>query len=295
MLTVTAENRFGEGKTVQISSNGERAVLGRSRGLWALAGLALMLGAAFVVAPVWLAGGGHGGGFSGSAALSRSVGNEFIAFWRTSDQALPTGMNDLLQYWMRYHVAKAVLAGFLLIVLTVLATRLWGPGTDSSVPASRRRVAGVVGATATAGGFGAALLLMANVQGAVAPLSSLLSLVPSSSDDPAVGQVQAQVVQQLRSGNTSRPALAHMVDDFGIYHAVLAASALVLVCVTAVVGVVVGRSYMGTARSDRAVRRTKALTGTGFAIAGVAVLILALANIGNAIDPEHALQLFYAG
>ncbi|MBJ7291400.1 hypothetical protein, partial [Williamsia sp.] len=270
---------------MQISSNGAAVSGDRVRGSWALAGLALLLGAAFVVAPVWLAGGGHGGGFFGSAALSRSVGDEFVAFWHTSDQSLPAGMDDLVQYWMRYHVAKAALAGLLLIALAVLAARLWRPSVDSTIPARRRRMAGVAGATATAGGFGAALLLMANVQGAVAPLSSLLSLVPSASDDPAVGQVQAQLTQQLRAGSGPHPALAHMVDDFGTYHAVLAASALVLACVMVVVSVVVGRSFVTTPRSDRAVRRTKALTSASLAIVGIGVIILAAANIGNAIDP----------
>lgn len=280
---------------MHISSNGAEASGGRVRGSWALAGVALVLGVAFVVAPVWLAGGGHGGGFVGSAALSRSVGHEFVAFWHTDRQARPAAMNDLVQYWGRYHVAKAVLAGVLLIVLSVLATRLWKQSVDSAIATRRRRMAGMAGATATAGGFAAALLLMANVQGAIAPLSSVLSLVPSAGDDPAVGQVRAQVVQHLRIGDTSRPALARMVDDFGTYLAVLAASALALACAAVVLSMVVGRSFRRTARSDGATRRTKALTGVGFAIAGVVLLVLAVANIGNAIEPAHALLLFYAG
>lgn len=254
-----------------------------SRGSRVLAGVALLLAAAFVVAPVGLAGGGHGGGFFGSAELSRSVAGNFVAFWRSGGQALPAGMNDLVQYWLRYHVAKAVFAGLLLIVLAALVTRLW-----------RRRSAGVAAATATAGGFGAALLLMANVQGAVAPLSSVLTLLPSGTDDPAVGMVKAQVVQQLQARDTPRPALAYMISDFGTYHAVLAVSAVVLACVTLVLSVVVGRSFMTMARSDRAARRTKALTSAAFAIVGICVYVLAAANIGSATTPVDALLLFYA-
>lgn len=249
-----------------------------------LAGVAVLLAAAFVVAPVGLAGGGHGGGFFGSAELSSSVADDFVALWSSGGQALPGGMNDLVQYWLRYHVAKAVLAGLLLIVLAALATRLW-----------RRRSAGVAAATATAGGFGAALLLMANVQGAVAPLSSVLTLLPSATDDPAVGLAKAQVAQQLQARSTPRPALAHMISDFGTYHAVLAVSAVVLACATVVVSVFVGRSFMTTARSDRAARRTKALTSAVFAIVGICVLVLAAANIGSATNPADALLLFYAG
>lgn len=255
----------------------------RARGSWALAGVAVLLAAAFVVTPVELAGGGHGGGFFGNAALSKSVADNFVAFWRSGGQALPAGMNDLVQYWLRYHVAKAVLAGLLSIVLAALATRLW-----------RQRTAGAAGATATAGGFGAALLLMANVQGAVAPLSSVLTLVPPATDDPDVGLVKAQVAQQLQARGTPRPALAHMISDFGTYHAVLAVSALVLACATLVLSVVVGRSSMTTARSDRAARRAKALTSAVFAIVGICVLVLAAANIGSAINPADALLLFYA-
>jgi len=239
-----------------------------SRGSWALAGAALLLAVAFVVAPVGLAGGSHGVGFFGSAALSKSVGDNFVAFWRSGGRALPAGMNDLVQYWLRYHVAKAVFAGLLLLVLAVLAARLW-----------RRRTAGVAAATAAAGGFGAALLLMANVQGAVAPLSSVLTLMPSSTDDPDVGLVKTQVAQQLRTHGTPRPALAHMISDFGTYHAVLAVSAVVLACAILVVSVVVGRSSPASAV---------------FAIVGICVLILAAANIGSAINPADALLLFYA-
>ena len=163
----------------------------------------------------------------------------------------------------------AVLAALLLIVLAALATRLW-----------RRRSAGVAATTATAGAFGAALLLMANVQGAVAPLSSVLTLMPSAADDPDVGLVKAQVVQQLQARGTPRPALAHMISDFGTYHAVLAVSAVVLACVTLVLSVVA--------------RRTMALTSAVFAIVGICVLVLAAANVGSAANPAEALLLFYA-
>lgn len=241
-----------------------------------LAGVAALLVAAFVVAPVELAGGGHGGGFFGSAELSNSVAEDFVAFWRSGGQALPAGMYDLVQYWLRYHVAKAVLAALLSIVLAALATRLW-----------RRRSAGVATATATAGAFGAALLLMANVQGAVAPLSSVLTLLPSAADDPAVGLAKAQVAQQLQARGTPRPALAHLISDFGTYHAVLAVSAVVLACVTLVLSVVAGRSFMTTAR------RAMALTSAVFAIVGICVFVLAAANIGSAVNPADALLLFY--
>lgn len=234
-----------------------------------LAGVAVLLAAAFVVAPVGLAGGGHGGGFFGSAELSISVADDFVALWSSGGQALPAGMNDLVQYWLRYHVAKAVLAALLLIVLAALATRLW-----------RRRSAGVAAATATAGGFGAALLLMANVQGAVAPLSSVLTLLPSATDDPAVGLAKAQVAQQLQARGTPRPALAHMISDFGTYHAALAVSAVVLACAILVIGVVVGRS---------------SVTSAVFAIVAICVLVLAAANIGSATNPADALLLFYTG
>ncbi|MCV7131762.1 hypothetical protein H7J06_02080 [Mycobacterium hodleri] len=248
-----------------------------------------------MVAPVGLAGGGYGGGFFGSAALSSSVADNFVALWHSGDRAMPAGMNDLVQYWRRYHVAKAVLAGLLVVVLAAWATRLWKSSTDSAIATRRQRVAGAAGATVTAAGFGAALLLMANVQGAVAPLSSVLTLLPPAVDDPAVGQARAQVSQQLRAHGTPRPVLAHMINDFGNYHAVLAASAVVLACATVAVGDVVGRSFVTTARSDRAARRKKALASTVFAMVGIGVLVLAAANVGNAADPARALLLFYAG
>ena len=58
-------------------------VRSRACGSRVLAGVAVLLAAAFVVAPVGLAGGGHGGGFFGSAELSSSVADDFVAFWRS--------------------------------------------------------------------------------------------------------------------------------------------------------------------------------------------------------------------
>ncbi|MGJ0118056.1 hypothetical protein ACQ7HM_02515 [Williamsia sp. MIQD14] len=264
---------------------------GRLLGSRSLAVVALLLAIAFVVAPFWLT----GRGIPGEAALSRWAGDDFVAFWRAGDLTRAAGMSDLVDYWMRFHIVKAVAAGLLVVVLAVLATRMWRSFVDGTVTVRRRRFAGVAGTVAAAGGLGAVFLLMANVQGAIAPLSSALSLVPMSGRDPALRQVRGQVAQQLQAGDTSRSALARMIDDFGTYHAVLAVCAVVVACAAAVLAVIAARSFLVTARTDRSGRRATVLVGAVFGLVGVGVAILAVANIGNAADPAHALLLFYTG
>ncbi|MGU3291845.1 hypothetical protein [Williamsia sp. M5A3_1d] len=260
-------------------------------GSWALAVVALLLTIAFVVAPFWLT----GRGILGEAALSRRAADDFVAYWRAGDPTRVAGMRDLVDYWMRFHIVKAVAAGLLVAVSAVLATRMWRSFVDSTVAGGRRRLAGVAGTAVAAGGLGAALLLMANVQGAIAPLSSALSLVPSSGGDPALQQVRGQVAQQLQVGDISSPALARMVSDFGTYHTVLAVCAVVLACAALILAVTLARSAVRTARFDRSARRKKGVTSAVFGVVGICVVILAAANIGNAVDPAHALLLFYAG
>ncbi|MBO4209944.1 hypothetical protein GSF22_28715, partial [Micromonospora echinofusca] len=144
------------------------------RVLATLGALAVLLATAFVVAPPVLAG-RPGGGFADRRHLSEALRGAFVGYWRSGDPDLSPALTRVVDYWLRYHLAKAVIAALLLAVLVALGIRLGRAFRRDGGPGAGRR-----GALASAGivvtvlaSFSLALV-MANVQGAVAPFASLL-------------------------------------------------------------------------------------------------------------------------
>ncbi|MCR1786450.1 hypothetical protein KVF89_28205 [Nocardioides carbamazepini] len=191
------------------------------------------------------------GDYSGVGALRDALPGAFADHWRLGDGVVSGDLAAATDYWTTFHVVKAVAAAALLGALVVALGRVRrGPG----------RVALLVLAAL------AAVVLIANVQGAVAPLSSLLSMVPPGAADLA-----------LASDGT--PAFAGLVRDFAVYHVAMVALAAGAALVVARLG----------ARAWRHGRRPAA------GVAGVAVALLgvvALANMTTVADPEPALRGF---
>ena len=73
-----------------------------------------------------------------------------------------------------------------------------------------------------------AAVVMANIQGAVAPFASLISLLPLGSHDKrlihTLGQVRQGLAAYPGAGGRTAPALEAMISDFALYHAALAAN-----------------------------------------------------------------------
>ena len=136
------------------------------------------------------------------------------------------------------------------------------------------------------------MLVMANVQGAIAPLSSVLGLLPPVGRDDELRAARDQVVYQLQAG-PDNPALSRMVDDFGRYHAVLAVLAAVAACVAVGIGASVVWSWARTPRSWSSARRARLALAGALVLVATGLLTLMVANAGNASNPAHALLLFY--
>lgn len=83
----------------------------------------------------------------------------------------------------------------------------------------------------TALAFGSVLVVMATIEGALFPFSSLVSLLPVGHSDPAltasVRQIQHDLAQYQALHRTPAP-LGAIIDDFQRYHAVVAAQAALL-------------------------------------------------------------------
>ncbi len=260
-----------------------------------LAILAVLLAVGFVLAPRALTGTGPTHGHSLSAAASQA----FTAYWQSGRRPYPPALADLVAYWRRYHLAKAGFAVSLTIALCWLAHILW----RSLLQAGRLRrataTAAVISAsTVTALAFGSVLIVMATIQGALAPFSSLVSLLPVGHGDPALAESAAQIQRDLAQYQAlpRTPAtLGAIIDDFQRYHAVLAAQAAILAVVLIGLSMLMWRRAPTAARAVPRAKPLLRLLATAFALLTVVVVIVGVANASTALNPDPALRLVFGG
>ncbi len=213
----------------QSAAGVRRLLSGRDRAaVLILAALAVPLAAGFVLAPRALTGAGPTHQHSLSAAASQA----FTAYWQSGRRGYPSALADLVAYWRRYHLAKAAFAVGLTITFGWLAQILWRSLLRAGRPRLATTTTAVVsGSAVTALAFVSALVVMATVQGALAPFSSLVSLLPIGHGSPALASAALQIRLDLAENHAlPRPpaALEAIIDDFQRYHAVLAAQAAIL-------------------------------------------------------------------
>src|SRR3954469_13247244 len=90
-----------------------------------LAVLAAALIVAFVVAPAILASNGATTDLAGQARLMAAFRRAFVAYWDSGDASFGSDLQRVVDYWFRYHTAKALLSAALLVVLVALGVLLW--------------------------------------------------------------------------------------------------------------------------------------------------------------------------
>jgi hypothetical protein len=256
------------------------------------------LGAAFVYAPLVLAESTPGGGFSDQRSIIAYLRDAFVGYWGGGSRNFAPQMRRIVDYWFRYHVAKAAIAAMLLGVLTILAVLLWRAYLRADLNAlGRSTVACAWGLAATLALF-SVVLLAANIQGAVAPFASLQSMLPAAKPDKqftaTLDQVRLGLTHfSIADGRTS-PALQGMVDDFALYHAALVAVAVIVAIA------LIGMSVLAWRRSARAGgdrRARRALAGLGVASIAVslAVFVVGAANLSTVAHPAPALLALFQG
>ncbi|MFE2351642.1 hypothetical protein [Kitasatospora cineracea] len=172
------------------TDSGAGAPRRRDAGLLAAA---VLLAAAFFLAPPLLVPGGSG-----------DFPHEFLAYWSSGRRAFPPGLQHLVDRQFHDHLVRVLLTVPLLAVLVALAVRL-------------RRFRLLFGALALV----AAALLVENVQGAVSPFGTLLPLLASGLAKPDRVALLAQVRDQLGHDPVS-PALRVMLDEYVRWHMVKA-------------------------------------------------------------------------
>lgn len=275
------------------------------RALAMLTALTVALAAAFVAAPRVLAGIGTGSGFAGRSDLVAALRESFVEYWWSGDRDLPPGLERVVGYWFRYHLAKGAIAALLLIVLVVLGAVVWKAFLGAGGRGRGRSVAlASAGALVTMLALFSLLAVVANIQGAAAPFASLLPMLTAGASGVRLTGTLDQVRQQLAgspgAGHTV-PALEVMISDFSRYHVALAVTAAIVAAVLVGASAVSWRSAVlwrrraGTEPSGRRAARVLGSFGALSALLSLAVIVIAVANAATAADPAPALLAFFEG
>ncbi|MFF0546659.1 hypothetical protein ACFYTF_27855 [Nocardia thailandica] len=253
----------------------------------------------FVVAPRVVAARLAGTGFAGDTEMRDALAVAFGAYWDAGGRALTPELAAVVDYWHWYHVVKAVVAAIQLVVLAVALARVWRAWAR---PAWARRAAAAplaaTGLGATALAVLALTALAANVQGALAPLASLLPLLtdrPSAASAAVLDQVRSRLDRVAEDGTPAPPALDALITDFARYHTVMVAVAVVAAAALLAVTALLWRRCARTDRGDRRARRLLAGYAVLTAVLTVGALIVAGANATTAAEPVPALSAFFDG
>jgi len=230
------------------------------------------------------------GGYPDINALSEQMSAAFVRYWHTAADSDLAGPVD---YWARFHILKAILAALLMVALVTLGARIW-TAYSHAVRLGRRLVLGVAGVVHAAVMVLALLVLVANIQGAVAPLSSALGLMPLSNPDPALAGTLVQVRDALATGEHS-VALDALVQDYARYHLTLAVVATGVTLTLLAVAVRLWRQRARLAPSERRYRRVLLTGAISMLLLTAFFAIITAANLTTVAHPAPALLGFFNG
>ncbi|GIH12998.1 hypothetical protein [Rugosimonospora africana] len=273
----------------------------RSRAIATLTAIAAVLIGAFVVGPPALAARGPGGGFADEHHLTEAVRRAFVEYWRSGDRDFSPDLDRVVDYWFRFHVAKGVIAGILLIVLIALGALLWRAFVNAGgIGAARQVLLASAGVLVTMLALLSLAAVMANIQGAVAPFTSLMPMLTGGATDGPLADTLAQVRQQLSdsrsAGGRTPPAVGVMINDFTRYHVVMAVLAAMVVVVLIGTSVALWwRRFVRTTSSDRRTRRVWGSFGAFSVLLVLVVIVVGVANATTAADPAPALLALFNG
>lgn len=260
-----------------------------------LCGAALLGTVAVFVVPIRFA---AGQGFPTEQALVAASSSAFAQAGATGTGASTRALDDLVAFWEGFHLLKAVLAVLLVTVLLTLESRL------RRAAAARRPTGRVAasGAGAAYGGVvvwlvGALTVLAANLQGALAPLASVASLLPTGRPPSELGPVLGELRRQVTAAPTGSGGdlAGTLLADFTHYHVVFAAMATAVgVAMTALAVRAVATRWQ-LRRTHQRAQPIWLWQTTLWGGASALYLLLAVANMSTARNPAPALLAALAG
>lgn len=228
----------------------------------------------------------HVGAGVTAGVLPETVRRGFDVWVASGSSDLPPDLASATSFWMVFHVVKAMLAVAALTALVMLQGRTW---TAYSSATSRRRRIGL-GISLVLETIASALVMMvalANVQGSISPLSSVLSFLPAGEPTPAMIAMR----EQITSGAMS-PAASVLAADFRTYHLVVVVGSALLGLGLIFAGVVIRMRWAGPST-----RRVVDLVLADLVLAaGLGFLgLVLLANLSTVMDTVPALTAFLGG
>ncbi|MEU9562192.1 hypothetical protein AB0D16_09100 [Streptomyces sp. NPDC048161] len=240
------------------------------------------------------------GDFRDQRNLIERLSDAFVDYWDSGDRDISPDLKNVMDYWLQYHVAKAVFAALLLLVLIALGVHLWRSFLRADgLGAGSRAALAAAGGVVTALALFSLAAVMANIQGATAPLSSLLSMLPIRTPHgelaATLDQVRKDLADYPSAGGRTPAAVEVMVSDFSRYHAVIAMAATMVAVVLIGLSVASWRKSARTGASDRWTRRVFRWFGLLSALLSLAVVVVAVANTATTADPAPALLGFFRG
>ncbi|MGI9196926.1 MAG: hypothetical protein ACR2KE_05635 [Candidatus Nanopelagicales bacterium] len=223
-----------------------------------------------------------GTSWAGPSELTRAVGDGLVSDWSQGVREPGHGESALAtatHFWMVFHIVKALLAAGLVLASSWLLAIAWQARRVSRGRVARLALLLASGA-ASAVVLLATVIVIANIQGAFAPLASLLSFLTSGEVTPALAQTAQSLGTDL-AGSLPSATAATIAHDFSTYHAVVA---ILLGATTLVAG----------AMAVRLIRHHEWLAGGALTAVGLAFVVLTAANVGTALNPTPALSSFLA-
>jgi|GEM_PF-1932807 len=213
--------------------------------------------------------------------------NRGFESWIASGSSTPAvELQVAAKFWCIFHVAKLAVATVSFVVFALLLRRLWKTYVLAAASHRRSLSAFVMPAVAACTAL-LLLVIIANIQGSFAPLTSVLSFLPRDHTTPAMEVLQ----DQLASGVLT-PTSRLLLSDFWLFHAV------VVVCSAAVVvGLVVTGLLVWMRWANLLLAPTCGIARIGLALTASAVFmgVVLLANLSTVLEPLPALSSFLSG
>jgi hypothetical protein len=259
-----------------------------------LAVLTVALIVTFVFAPAMLAADASSTDLTTEGRLVATFRGAFVDYWSAGTGAFEPGLQRVVDYWFRYHIAKALLAAALLAVLIALGVLIWRAFLRAGGPRAALLAAG--GALTTGLAVLALATVMANIHGMAAPFGSLLPMLFGGPGGPtrALPSTLAQVRQALATGQHP-PALQVITRDYVRFHVVMAVEGAIVVVVLVVVSVLLWRQFVRTDHSHRRARKLLASYGVFTPLLLLTLSTVVAANAMTAAHPLPGLKGFFAG
>lgn len=181
------------------------------------------------------------------------------------------------RFWFWFHLSKAFFA--LLLLALILLYKKEIKNDEVKLEFKLNGIfKGFLRFTSTLIALFVFLILSANIQGSISPLSSLISFLPANVRDSSFNQSVDNLRASLQNSESSS-FTSSVLRDFSIYH----------LSIALIFGVATIYLFKNVYSFTRAKRYSSAF---GIAALGIGFLLLGIANAGTGLNPVPAFDVF---